>query len=243
MKTTIGLLILSVFFTINLINAQDSLNIKITTNDGINISATYQLPKINEVKIPAVILIHQGGSSRKEWYELTIINKLLNQGYAIIAYDIRQHGKSDKDSGTMSDLFNNPKRAPNDLWAVIKFLQNDSRIDPNRIGIIGASIGANLACMASENENIKSVVVMSAKTVAAENLSGKTEAIIPKNAFYIASEEEQRGMRKKWAEELYKRTMGKKRIEITKGDKHGSYILRDSKDTEDHIIDWILKTI
>ncbi|MET2985940.1 alpha/beta fold hydrolase [Aureibaculum conchae] len=243
MKNTISLLTLCLFFTINYANAQDSLAVKITTKDSINISATYHLPKIKKAKIPAIILIHQGGSSREEWYGLSIIDKLLTQGYAVFAYDVRLHGDSDKDEGSLSDLFNNPNRAPNDLQAVIKFLQNDSRIDKNRIGIIGASIGGNLACMASENENIKSVVVLSAKTSAAQNLSGKTDPIVPKNAFYIASEEEQKGMRKKWAEELYKITLGEKRIEITKGNKHGSYILRDFKDTEDHIIDWILKTL
>ena len=243
MKTTISILIFCAFFSINYTNAQDSLSVKIKTKDTINISATYQLPKIKEVKTPAVILIHQGGLSREEWYRLSIIDKLLNKGYAVLAYDVRLQGDSDKDKGSLSDLFNNPNRAPNDLWAVIKFLQNDSRIDKNRISIIGASIGGNLACMVSENDNIKSVVVLSAKTSAAQNLSGKIDPIVPKNAFYIASEEEQKGMRKKWAEELYKRTLGEKRIEITKGNKHGSYILRDFKDTEDHIIDWILKTL
>jgi len=199
MKTTIGLVIFWASFSINYTNAQDSLTVKITTEDEINISASYQLPKAEKAKIPVVILIHQGGSSKEEWNQLTIIDKLLTKGYAIIAYDIRQHGESDKDSGTMSNLFNNPNRAPKDLQAVIKFIQNDSRIDKKRIGIIGASIGANLACMASENTNIKSVVVMSAKTLAAENFSGKRVPIMPKNAFYIASEEEQNGMRKKWA--------------------------------------------
>lgn len=243
MKTTIGLLIICIFLSTNYTNAQDSLTVKIRTKDSINISGTYQLPNTKKAKIPAIILIHQGGSSREEWYQLSIVDKLLAQGYAVLAYDIRQHGKSDKDNGSMSDLFNNPIRSPYDLQGVIKFLQNESRIDKNRIGIVGASIGANLACMASENENIKSVVVLSAKTGAAQNLSGKTEPINPKNAFYIASEEEQKGMRKIWAVELFERTLGEKQIEITKGNKHGSFILREFKDTEDHILEWFDKTL
>lgn len=146
------------------------------TQDSITISAVYEYPKVKKTFFPVIILIHQGGSSRNEWIELPIIAKLLENGYAILAYDIRLHGKSTKD-GEFSDLYNNPKRAPFDLLAAIKFLNQDKRIDSNRIGIIGASIGANLACLASCSNDfiIKSAVSLSAKTTAVQNLSGIKE--------------------------------------------------------------------
>jgi dipeptidyl aminopeptidase/acylaminoacyl peptidase len=84
------------------------------------------------------------------------------------------------------DLFNNPNRAPLDLLAVIKFLEKDKKIDPDRIGILGASIGANLAVVAAsmDNYHVRSAVSFSAKTSAVQNLSGMKAAIIPNKVFY-----------------------------------------------------------
>lgn len=245
MKTlnTFLLALVALIFTLAA-QATTSDEIEFLTEDGIKISASYQLPAVTE-KVPAVILIHQGGSSRKEWQELALWNKLIENGYAVLAYDVRLHGKSGSDKGDIYDLFNNPKRAPLDLQAAIKFLQSDKRIDASRIGIVGASIGGNLGCVAasSDDYNVKSVVVMSAKTSAVQNLSGQKAPLSPKNAFYIASENEQGGAREAWAKELYELTSGSKKVAIAKGNKHGSYILRDDKKLEDDVVDWIKNTL
>lgn len=241
----VSVLLLFIFsISIGIAQETKGKEIEFTTTDNIKISATYQLPK-NIKKAPAVILIHQGGSTREEWKELTLWNKLIENGYAILAYDVRLHGKSAKDEGSIYDLFNNSKRAPLDLKAAINFLKKDKRIDKDRIGIIGASIGGNLAVVAAglDDYNVKSVVVMSAKTSAAQNLSGKKTLPTPKNAFYIASKNEQKGARELWAKELYKKTTGTRKVTIAEGDKHGSFILRENKGLEKDIIKWIKETL
>ncbi len=226
-------------------NEQEAIEVEILTEDGVKISGSYQSPKDQTKLTPVIILIHQGGSSRAEWLELSLWNKLLDKGYALLAYDIRQHGKSSKDNGDIMDLFNNPERAPLDLLAVIHFLERDKQIDSKRIGIIGASIGANLACVAASMDkyHIKSAVSLSAKISAAQNLSGLQEPIIPNNVFYIASKKEQNGLRKEWAYELYERTTGTKKIEIAKGDMHGSLILIEFNHLENSIIEWFEQTL
>jgi pimeloyl-ACP methyl ester carboxylesterase len=227
-------------------NLPESKELSILTEDGLTISASYQYPANPSKLTPVIILIHQGGSSRIEWLELSSLwDELLEEGYALLAYDVRLHGKSSKDEGDLMDLFNNPNRAPLDLIAVIKFLEKDKHIDPDRIGIIGASIGANLAVMAASMEKypVKSAVSLSAKTSAVQNLSGMKTPVIPHNVFYLASKNEQNGLREKWAYELYDRTTGKREIEIAKGDKHGSYILRESKFLENSIIEWFKLTL
>jgi len=245
MKFTVRLTILVLFIFVNTIKSQEIQEIYFLTKDTIKISASYQLPKSSTTKIPVVILIHQGGSTKEEWLVLPLWNKLINNGYAILAYDIRQHGKSGKDKGDIYNLFNNSKRAPLDVLAAIQFLENDTRIDKSRIGIIGASIGANLACVASSSDDyhIKTAVSLSAKTAAVQNLSGQKEPIQLNNVFYIASKDEQKGLRKQWAEELFSKTKGERKIEIAKGQKHGSFILRESNSTEKAIVMWIKKTL
>jgi dienelactone hydrolase len=224
-------------------NEKEKLSFK--TEDNLTISAWYQLPESKVEKNPAIILIHQGRSSKDEWVALPLWDMLLKQGYALLAYDIRQHGESSKDQGSLRDLFNNSSRSPLDLKAAIKFLQSDERVDGQRIGIIGASIGANLACVAASSNNygIKSVVSISAKTAAAQSLSGLDSDIKPRNIFLIASEKEQGGRRKQWAEELFSRATGERRVEIASGSKHGSFILRENPELNDQIIEWFKLTL
>ncbi|NAS29942.1 alpha/beta fold hydrolase [Flavobacteriaceae bacterium R38] len=219
--------------------------VEFTTNDNITISASYLVPETKTKSFPAIILIHQGGSSRQEWFQFPMVDQLLKEGYVLLAYDIRQHGKSEKDQGDIFNLFNNPKRAPLDLQAAIQFLEKDDRIDKKRIGILGASVGANLACVAaaSDEYSIKSVVSISSKTEAAQNLSGKEEPLSLKNAFHIASENEQGGLRKKWAEELYTKTTGKRKIVIAEGSLHGAYILKASSTLTNQVIKWFKETL
>lgn len=218
--------------------------VSFVTSDGIKISASYGLSE-SDSPLPAIILIHQGGSSREEWFELPLVNKLIQKGYAVLAYDVRIHGRSGKDKGNLTDLFNNPKRAPLDLKAAIRYLEQDQRIDSERIGIIGASIGANLACVAaaSDQYNVQSIVSISAKVSAVESLSGSENPLTYNNAFYMASMEEQGGLRKDWANELFDKTKGQRTIKIAPGDKHGSYILREHPAIGDEIIEWFGKTL
>jgi pimeloyl-ACP methyl ester carboxylesterase len=234
------------------ISAQKTITkeIEFNTKDAIKISATYIYEETSLAGIPLIILIHQGGSSRKEWMDLPLVTKLVKEGYGVLAYDIRLHGKSGKD-GTFGNLYNNANRAPLDLDAAINYLFKNENVNFKRVGIVGASIGANIAAaFASKRYNeddssykIKSVVVLSAKTSAAQNLSGLTKSITPKNAFYIASKEEQGGKRAFWAKELFDRTTGKRKIAIPSGKKHGSFILREHPKLQDEIVKWLQKTI
>ena len=215
-----------------------------STEDNLKINAVLQYPKESKTSSPAIILIHQGGSSKEEWTSLPVVQQLIKEGYAILAYDIRIHGKSEKDDGNLYDLFNNPKRAPLDLVAAIQFLKKDKHINPNRIGVMGASIGANLACIATSNRfKAKSIVSISAKIAAAQNLSGSKEIIAPKNGFYIASEKEQGGKRAEWAHDLYNKTSGERKVEIGKGNAHGVHILKQNKFLEKSIVEWFKKTL
>ncbi|MCC1485151.1 alpha/beta hydrolase [Winogradskyella immobilis] len=241
-------LLLSILFCVSL-NAQKkekSAKLSLTTSDNQTISAKLLLPEADAESYPAIILIHQGGSSKKEWFSLPISKQLLKEGYALLAYDIRMHGESSKDvegATSIFKLFDDPNRAPLDLKAVIDFLKNDKRIDNSRIGIMGASVGANLACVASATSeyNIKSIVVLSAKTSAVQNLFGKDEPIAFKNGFFIASEGE--GKRKDWAKELYNVTSGERKIVIAEGSKHGSFILKSNKALSNEVVEWIKQTL
>lgn len=222
--------------------AVDSLKKSITllTEDGVAISAGFAVPADTAGKYPALILIHQGGSDRSEWD--SFLPKLLKENYAVLAYDVRGHGQSGKVDDIYA-LFDDPDLAPKDLAAAIQYLKSVAEVDSNRIGVVGASIGANLACVASSRMGIKTAVAISGKTQAVYNLAGSKKLNL-KSVFYIASAGDQNGKRAQWAGELFRMTADPKQIEIVQNSHaHGVSIFKDSPDLQEKILAWLKATL
>lgn len=124
LKTFYLFIILCCFTTLNTIFAVQN-DIKVvkekitfTTGDGFNISAIIGKPEEIDDDLPAVILIHQGGSDKSEWNNF--FDQLVKQNYIVLAYDVRGHGESDKVSNVYA-LFNDPNQAPHDFFAAVEY--------------------------------------------------------------------------------------------------------------------------
>jgi len=215
-------------------------NLTLTTSDGKKISASLSIPADLKGKVPAVILIHQGGSDRSEWKWL--IPRLTGKQYIVLAYDIRGHGKSDSVSSRRS-LYNDPRQAPKDLLAAVKYLKKLKTVDSRRIAIIGSSIGGNLAMAASSRGLIKTVAAISCKTSAVKNLSGKQKVSF-QSAMIISSARDQNGKRARWARELYNMTISPKNLVIVKESaSHGVSIFKDDPSLTDKVLQWLKQTL
>jgi esterase/lipase len=134
------------------------------TDDGFNIAYDYHY-----VSPQGVILVHMMGGSKSDYNALA---KFLNDnGYSTISIDLRGHGKSTGDTKTFSDEdFQNMKY---DLKTAKNFLVKNG---VNKIGIIGASIGANLALNYAASSDIKRIIMLSPGE---DYRSIKTVEIIP----------------------------------------------------------------
>jgi len=215
-------------------------DVTLKTEDGVTLSCDYLLPGDDMGKLPAVVLIHQGGSHRGEWGDFP--NQLLQKGYAVFAYDVRGHGLSDKVEDIYS-LFNDPNQAPKDLLAVLAFLRKQPRIDATRLAVVGSSIGSNLACVASSEMGIKTAVAMSGKTSAVYNLAGKKDLKLA-SIFHISSELDGGGKRAVWARQLFDSTAEPRQLQIVKGSQaHGVSIFNDEPDLPSQIIKWLADTL
>ncbi len=214
--------------------------VTLKTSDGFHIAATLTLPAEKKAPMPGVILIHQGGSNRGEWAPYT--PKFISAGYAVLAYDVRGHGQSDKVDDIFA-LFDDPNQAPRDLQAAIAYLRHRPEVDSSRIAVVGASIGANLACVASAKMGVKTAVAISGKTSAVYHLAG-TKKLKLKSIFYIASAGDQGGKRAAWARELYDQTAQPRKIRIVKNSSaHGVHIFGDDPTVVEEIIAWLKATL
>lgn len=137
------------------------------TSDGVIISGLYSPPA--GLNTRTFILLHGLGSNQDEWQGFA--RELVQQGYGFLSYDARGHGKSTSmaDGRQISYETFGPG-APNSQWSrmvtdlgsAVMYLANEKKLRTNKIGIIGASLGANVALVyASSNEQVPVVVLLS----------------------------------------------------------------------------------
>lgn len=146
-------------------------DIEVQTKDARVIKATLSYVKIDGIKkYPTVVLLHSLGYSSEDWGNL--IPDLNNAGYAVIAIDLRGHGKSIYDTGfhQRSWEYFKPKayqKIPSDVVAVLNQAQKQSKkVSLDNMAIVGADIGANTAVLVSKDlkKKPKTLVLISPTT-------------------------------------------------------------------------------
>ena len=80
---------------------------------------------------PAVLLLPMLGHGKEEW--LPLAARLHAEGYGVLALDLREGGHTDRE------------RLLADARAGFTFLREQKKVDAARIGLVGASLGANTA--------------------------------------------------------------------------------------------------
>ena len=121
--------------------------ITLTSGDGVTLSGWY-IPSRNKA---AVILLHGYGANRTEM--LGRAGALARHGYGVLLYDLRAHGESGGAWRTYGWL------DVKDVDAALVFLRNRADLDPERIGILGFSIGGQIALRAAaQSDRLKAVV-------------------------------------------------------------------------------------
>ncbi|MBI2633627.1 MAG: alpha/beta fold hydrolase [Parcubacteria group bacterium] len=136
--------------------------VQFRTKDGVRIAGTFYKPEL--INSPAVILAHQLGKTRRSMSP--IARFLQKNGFAVLAIDLRGHGESIEKDGSPLYYYrfkeDDFKKMTDDLEAAYVFLSQDVFVDKNKISVIGAGLGANVAYQfATFNEKVKSAILIS----------------------------------------------------------------------------------
>lgn len=124
----------------------------IEASDGLYLVGTYYSPVDIPPPWPGVILLHMLWSDRTTWDDYA--RQLASAGYAVFALDMRGQGET---GGSL-----NWELAENDIQQIWNNLSTKPDIDPDRMALVGASIGANMALIAGANEKgVRTVVLLS----------------------------------------------------------------------------------
>jgi pimeloyl-ACP methyl ester carboxylesterase len=116
------------------------------SRDGVDLSG-WHIPSSNR---GAVIMVHSLGSSRLQMRNFA--RALVESGYGIMLFDLRGHARS---GGTMSTF---GWIEHEDVLGAYDFLKKQSEIDPSRIGLLGFSLGAQVAIRAAAGTDLFSAV-------------------------------------------------------------------------------------
>jgi fermentation-respiration switch protein FrsA (DUF1100 family) len=108
-------------------------DVEFTTEDGIKLSGWW----IDNGSDKIIIPLH--GYTTSRWYELYMkptIESLLREGYNVLAFDFRAHGRSGGKYTTVGD------KEILDVKAAVKWLKGNHAEKAGKIGLIGFSMGA-----------------------------------------------------------------------------------------------------
>lgn len=143
-------------------NVSEIRNVKFESADKVEIAGTfYESPKANS---PAVLLLHQWGSSRKSYDAFA--KQLQAKGFDVLAIDGRGFGESTKttDGKTVGTDRGDEtvKGMKADVDNAFQFLAKQKNVDARRIAVVGASYGSSLAMIyAAENKQVKAAALLS----------------------------------------------------------------------------------
>jgi pimeloyl-ACP methyl ester carboxylesterase len=213
-----------------------SQRVSLRTDDGVTLAATWYEPSPRPG--PAVILVHMLQRSRRDWEG--VASRLASDGIGALAIDLRGHGES------QGWAFGDPpdyRGMVRDVAAARRFLLSRTDVIPGRIGLVGASIGANLAALAAaDDQTVRSVALLSASL---DYRGLRIEPAVRKYGarplLLVASDDDPYAGRS--AKDLQKAGGGVRELLILNGAGHGTVMLGRDSDLGRRLVDWFHRTL
>ncbi len=127
---------------------------RISSANGKSLFAWF-IPAPGAGKAPALAILHGWGGNAETM--LPLAGPMHRAGYALLFFDSRSHGRSEADS------FSSMPRFAEDLDHALYWLKWQPGVDPERIGVIGHSVGGAAALLAaSRRDDLAAVVSIAA---------------------------------------------------------------------------------
>src|SRR5690349_21314123 len=108
------------------------------TSDGISLAGNFTRPDNASKPLPGIVVAHGFAGARYP----ALAEHLAKLGYGVLSFDFRGYGKSDGLRGTVL-----PHEQVSDIRNAVTWLSAQTQVDPNRIAIIGSSLGGSIAIM------------------------------------------------------------------------------------------------
>ncbi|MDE2666170.1 MAG: dienelactone hydrolase family protein [Acidobacteriota bacterium] len=149
----------------------------------------YPPPDSEEVRFPAVLLLHGSGETRGVWNTF-IQEKLAGNMVGVLNLDLHS-GEEESSGGAATPSESDPDRmdALLELFeATFAWLEAQGTIDPYLIGVVGTGLGADLAFLASgKYENVRAAVVVSGNLANVRGVAERAQDFQPHSILFLAT--------------------------------------------------------
>ncbi|HVL69890.1 MAG TPA: alpha/beta fold hydrolase [Vicinamibacterales bacterium] len=220
---------------VQLFGRRDSRSVSFVADDGVALAATWYEPSRRPA--PAVILLHMLNRSKRDWD--TLASRLASAGIGALAIDLRGHGES-RLRGTPADDAGYAAML-RDVRAAQRFLLSRGDVLPGRIGLLGASLGANLALLHAAEGGVPSLALLSPSLdYRGLRIDGAARKYGGKPMLLVASDDDPYARRS--ALELQKAAGGRQLLTLS-GAGHGTNMLLRAPELHQALVDWFVRTL
>ena len=209
------------------LGAASGRRITVRTDDGVTLAGTYFEPSRRPA--PGIVLLHMLTRNHDDWAAAG--SRLADAGYAVLAIDFRNGG--DADAALLE----------RDVASAKAFLRERPEVNPNSLGIAGASIGANMALAdAAEDRAVQSIILLSPgldyrglRTEAAMKKYGSRAALL------VSSTKDPYAWRS--VRTLAAIGPGPREVRLSDVLAHGTVLLQKDPDLIGALVDWFKRTL
>ena len=226
-----GVLLVALFAALGSAPQPRTQRLTVRTDDGVNLAATWYEPA--DRPAPAVVLVHMYHRTRRDWD--AVANRLASEGIGALAIDLRGHGESPGETAELQAFVR-------DVTAARRHLSARPDVNHSKIGIAGASLGANLAVLAAADD--ASVISLALLSPSLDYRGLRIEAALKKYgrrpALLVTGDDDAYAMRS--VKDLQK-TGGVRELLVLPQAGHGTTMLTNAPDLARQLVDWFLRTI
>ena len=203
------------------------------TDDGVTIAGTWYESFARPA--PAVILVHGLNRSRRDWDSFA--SRLAGAGVGALAIDLRGHGDSQHSRPDSADYASMVR----DITSARRFLASRGDVVPSRIGLVGASLGANLAALAAADGAFVTLALLSPSLdYRGLRIEGAIKKYGKRPLLLVASDDDAYARRS--ALELQKSVPGAELLMLN-GAGHGIRMFDRAPDLPQALIDFLRRTV
>jgi alpha-beta hydrolase superfamily lysophospholipase len=206
-------------------------------DDGVLVAATWYEPSSRPA--PAVILLHMLSRTRRDWE--SVASRLASEGIGALVLDFRGHGES----GGHVTREGSPGFAPLvlDVKAARRYLAGRGDVQQSRVGLGGASLGANVAALhAGADGSIVSLALLSPSLdYQGLRIEQALRQYGNRPALLVASDDDPYAMRS--VRDLQKAGGGLREPVILNDAGHGTLMLSRDSELGRRLVDWFRRTL
>ncbi len=164
---------------------ENSFNLSLTTEDGIDLAATYY-PSPLSVEDRGVVLVHDSGQDRYQWVDFA--QQLRDENYEVLIFDLRGHGASEGDHTSYKEKA--WRRMFMDVQAATEYLHSLNA--DMKVGLVGVGSGAFTAMQTTKQSQNISALVAVEPPQEFQGLKAEKYPPLYNNPFYLVSTEDKR---------------------------------------------------